>query len=215
MIFNCNFHVLGWINITSFFIVKNILDLIVPTINTITCCLICYLMTQQILTDWRFILFIYAQLAGVYCAQSFGFMIGIISVFNDRFINVIIPASYIILIIFSGFLVPIARIQPWMQVISNISFLKQSFEVTLISLYGMNRCDTAQNEYSFVLDEYGIYTNDVFTRDSLILLTHIIVWRLIFWIILVSKVNKKKVIDRIEVDRIETEDILEEHKGIK
>lgn len=99
------------------------------------------------------------------------------------------------MVVFSGYLVPIAEIKPWLQGLSSISFLKQTYELTLISLYGLGRCESL---HSFVLDEFGIDGEETFLRDSIIILVEILVYRFLFWLILIIKVNKQKAIQRSE-----------------
>lgn len=76
--------------------------------------------------------------------------------------------------------------------------MKMSYELSLFSLYGLNRCESLNYSNSYVLDEFGIDYTETFWRNSVIILVHFLVYRLIFWIILVNKVNKQNTIARPE-----------------
>ena len=77
--------------------------------------------------------------------------------------------------------------------------MKLSYELSLMSLYGLNRCENLHYTNSYVLDEFGIDYTDAFWRNSVVVLVHFLVYRLVFWIILVNKVNKQSYISRPEM----------------
>jgi len=204
-----NEHRNGWINIASFFFVKNIIDLIVPMVNTVSVGGLAFWLTHQVPHAWRFGLFLYGLCALVIASQSLGFVIGIISVFNAKFTVAMMLISYVILIIFSGYLIPLANFKNWVEVLSYISFLKESYEIVLLSLYGMHRCEDMGMDSSYVLDEFGIDNNKGFLRNSLIILGHVLVCRLAFLQIMINKVNKQGHIKRpppLAHDRDEVDD---------
>ncbi|KAI2800358.1 ABC protein, sub ABCG [Blomia tropicalis] len=191
-----NEHRNGWLNINSFFIVKNIVDLVVPTVNTTACALLSYFMTKQVCDCRRFTFFLLSLLTQVICSQSLGFTIGIISIFNNRYTNLMILISYIILIAFSGYLIPMAEIALWLKVFTNLSFMKMTYELTLISIYGLNRCDERGLVHSYVMDMFGIESYYTYWRNMLWIAAHIIAYRLIFWSILAYKVARQRHIIR-------------------
>lgn len=99
----------------------------VPIFNTITCAMLSYFLTFQVYDHWRFLSFLYAQLSSVILSQSLGFAIGVISVFNNRYTTMMILLSYLILIIFSGYLIPMAEIQPWLKGIEKLVEILEYF----------------------------------------------------------------------------------------
>lgn len=78
--------------------------------------------------------------------------------------------------------------------------MKMSYELSLFSLYGLNRCKSMAYSNSYVLDEFDIDYTETFWRNSVIILVHFLVYRLIFWIILITKVNKQNTISRPELN---------------
>ena len=77
--------------------------------------------------------------------------------------------------------------------------MKLSYELSLMSLYGLNRCSDLHFTNSYVMDEFGIDYHESYWRNSVIILAHFLAYRLVFWVILVGKVNKHSYINRPEM----------------
>ncbi|KAJ6215528.1 hypothetical protein RDWZM_010028 [Blomia tropicalis] len=182
-----NEHQNGWLNIGTYFIVKNILDPLVPLINTIICVIIAYLMTNQVVDIYHFIALLYSIMLSVICSQSAGSTIGILSLFNiERYQKILMITLFIIMIAFNGFLIPLNHIALWLNGFVHLSFLKLTYEMALISIYGFGRCQS-----SYVMDEFNIKNDEkLFWINSLIVFIHIIIYRLIFWLIISKKANQ-------------------------
>ncbi|KAF7494885.1 hypothetical protein SSS_00978 [Sarcoptes scabiei] len=159
---------------------------------------------------WRFWLFFHAQLSSVLAAQNLGSLISAVAVIDYGLSKIITFSECILLIIFSGYLMPLARCNVWLKSISFISFIKQSFQMTLISLYGFNRCNTMEStdnnqtiklkqrekqgkqrqEMSFVMREYGLEESfENFWFDTVIIQVHYLLYSLLFWFVLVKHIN--------------------------
>ena len=74
--------------------------------------------------------------------------------------------------------------------------MKMTYELTLISIYGLNRCDERGLVHSYVMDMFGIESYYTYWRNMLWIAAHIIAYRLIFWSILAYKVARQRHIIR-------------------
>lgn len=179
---------------------KTFVELVIPFVNTITYTLIAFFLTQQKWSETRFAFFFFSFFMAVLCAQGLGFMIGIISVFNEKYIYQIAILSYIVLVIFSGYLIPLDKLSDYLRVLSNISFLKQAFELCLYSLYGFERCNNHPQGRSSVLDKHGLDESNVLLVNSLIISGYFLMLRLVVFIIVGFKSNKTTTIDRPDIN---------------
>ena len=104
-------------SINSYFVVKNLFDFITSIVYTTVCVILCYYLTNQTLeTPWRLALYLFSQLTGVLCAQSIGFVIGIVSVFtNSRYTSSLMATIFITLVVLVGYIIPMNDIKPWLK----------------------------------------------------------------------------------------------------
>lgn len=175
---------------------KTLVELVVPFANTMLFAVLAFFLTGQKYSEWRFLLFFFAFFMAVLCAQGLGFMIGIISVFNEKYIHQLAIVSYTVLVVFSGYLMPLDKLGDYPRVLSNISFLKQAFELSLYSIYGFGRCDGHPQGRSSVLAEYGLDGPNVLLINCLIIVGYFLVLRSTVFFILMYKSNKTTTIDR-------------------
>lgn len=189
--------------------------MIAPLLNCFTLCLIIYFFhlkhPMSTLDEWRFGYFFLSQFANVACAQALGRVISVISIQNRKISNLLIFVSIIILIFFGGYLIPLNNDDmQWLWLASNISFLKQSFELALISLYGLFRCSNNNEDNtgyisvlfrygtnetsrssgaaSIVLEHFNIDSIEHFLLDLLLISFHYLIYCFLFWILMLNQV---------------------------
>nr|XP_027194971.1 uncharacterized protein LOC113789612 isoform X1 [Dermatophagoides pteronyssinus] len=196
----CNEHRNGLININSFILAQTVAYMVMPTINTLTCSALAYYLQYPNIDygqpfhqdQWRFWLYFLSQFAGVACAQNLGLVISAISVSNARLANVITFIAAIVLITFAGYLIPVQNYDnTWLRSLTEISFVKQSYQLTLVTWYGLGRCGVANQTRSFVLEQMNLAGEqfDGYERNLLIISIHFTLFFFLFWLIVTQSVS--------------------------
>ncbi|KAH7644841.1 abc transporter g family member 3-like [Dermatophagoides farinae] len=196
----CNEHRNGLININSFIVAETVAYMVMPSINTITCSALAYYLqypnVDYVLPfhqdHWRFWLYFLSQFAGVACAQNLGLVISAISVSNERLANVITFIAAIVLITFAGYLIPVQSYgNTWLRSLAEISFVKQSYQLTLVTWYGLGRCTMANQTRSFVLEQMNLMEEefDGYERNLLIISIQYTLFLFLFWLIVTNSVS--------------------------
>ena len=151
-------------------------------------------MNDQINEMDRMLAYVCICIACVICCQGLAFLIGIVSVTNDKLAMVLISGTYLCLTMLMGFVAPIKNLP--FEGLSHVSFVKHSFENRIIILYGFDRCPELQyNLYRMGLSND---TNEKFWNNWIILGAHTIIFRVMALIVLLFKANPI----RIDLDRI-------------
>ena len=174
--------------------------MVMPSINTITCSALAYYLqypnVDYVLPfhhdHWRFWLYFLSQFAGVACAQNLGLVISAISVSNERLANVITFIAAIVLITFAGYLIPVQSYgNTWLRSLAEISFVKQSYQLTLVTWYGLGRCTMANQTRSFVLEQMNLMEEefDGYERNLLIISIQYTLFLFLFWLIVTNSVS--------------------------
>jgi len=77
-------------------------------------------------------------------ANSLGYLIGIIFARNIQVATTSGVAIFLVLVLFSGFFVPLSTLNVVLRGASYLSFIKLTFESILIIIYGFERCTDSQ-----------------------------------------------------------------------
>lgn len=125
--------------------------------------------------------------AGVLCSQGLGFAIGIIANSNDKLAIVLAVGAYLINVMLCGFFAPIEELPEGLQWITNISFVKQTFEMMLFLVYGFERCGPGL--IPSVLYQINIVEENKFWRNSIVLGFQVINYRFLALFVLLIKAN--------------------------
>ena len=95
---------------------------------------------------------------------------------------------YIILFLFSNYLVPISQLHYSLQYLSDLSIIKLMIESLIIRFYGFDRC--SKREISSVLYFYKL-NDGLYYRNHILLVIQLILLRILVLICLLTK-NKTK-----------------------
>ncbi len=115
-----------------------------------------------------------------------GHLIGIIFNKNNVIAVEIVIGITLFLIMFCNLFLPIKEMTKFFQILSNISYLKFSFNSLLIIFYGFSRCSTDKS--SLVLDKFDLKDELIFTYAENLLI-YCISLRILAFIILYIKTN--------------------------
>ena len=139
----------NWYKVSSYFWAKTIADLPPMLMSNFVLGAIVYPMTGQIPILWRFIVFLSVIcIVGEIC-QSIGMAVGIVISRDIVSASLLTVASAIPVIMFAGFLVRLESMPWYFRPISYISYIRYSFEASLVSIYGFGRCGPSSGQ-SFI-----------------------------------------------------------------
>lgn len=102
--------------------------------------MISYVMTGQMYDMKRFILFTLISILVSFTAQSQGLLIGALFMSNASAAVFLGPISSVPIMLFGGFFVRLTTIPSYLKIFGYTSYLRYSFELMLMSIYGLNRC---------------------------------------------------------------------------
>ena len=147
--------------------------------------LFCWILTFY--NSWMInITYYFALTMVVLCSQRVAQISAIICPNNSKLAMTIAILIITTLIVLGNNLVPIKKFHYFLQALSDLSFIKYSFELIILSIYGFNRC--SQSDISLVLYEFGI-ESQVFWSNVISLLIIFIVLKLITIFSLGLKIN--------------------------
>ncbi|RWS06662.1 ATP-binding cassette sub-family G member 1-like protein [Dinothrombium tinctorium] len=130
----------NWYGVGSYFFGMMLADtpfqIIFPTMYV----MITYYMTGQIRVLWRFESYLLINILIALISQCQGLIMGAIFMHNMTAAVYIGPLTALPLLLFSGFLVKIETIPALLRPLSNLSYVRFSFEGAIISIYGFDRC---------------------------------------------------------------------------
>jgi len=136
--------------------------------------------------------YLYLILFTVLCSQSLGHISGIIFNNNLKIALVLTVALQILFVILGNFLIPIKEFHYSLQLLSEFSYIKYSFECIVIMIYGFNRCSS--EKFSVVL--YKLDVEDEKFWSNLYLLLLFIAMRFISLIALIMKTKNFSIYKR-------------------
>ena len=132
--------------------------------------------------------YLLSMILSTLCSQGMSYAFSIISTKNLRTTLILGIGGNLLNTLFSGFLLPVAEMNRFMQFIANISYVKASFESQIYAIYGFNRCDAQLNHYSSILYRMKL-TEDSFQMNMTLLVMQTIFWRVFALICLIVKTN--------------------------
>ncbi|CAG2183135.1 unnamed protein product, partial [Oppiella nova] len=156
----------------------NLVDAFLGAVITVVFSVTIYLVTAQIgaLYEKRFGYYLLSMILSTLCSQGMSYTFSIISTKNLRTTLILGIGGNLLNTLFSGFLLPVAEMNRFMQFIANISYVKASFESQIYAIYGFNRCDAQLNHYSSILYRMKL-TEDSFQMNMTLLVMQTIFWR--------------------------------------
>ncbi|XP_034951869.1 ATP-binding cassette sub-family G member 1 [Chelonus insularis] len=186
----------NWYHLRTYyiaFLIANIpIYILDPAVNTS----IAYLMTNQPLDWYRFLMFGLTGMVIILVAESIGLLLGtMFNPINGTFIGSIITCA---MLLFAGFLVLLRHMSFVMYSISYLSYLRYSLEALVQVVYGFNReklpCpdNIIYCHYrmpSMILNEFNL-TEDRFWFDICILLSYFVIFRFIGYFTLKRKLSR-------------------------
>ncbi|XP_066142212.1 ATP-binding cassette sub-family G member 4 [Euwallacea fornicatus] len=130
-------HLNYWYSLKAYYFAKTLAD--VPFQIILTTCYIVgvYFITDQPLDPTRFFMFLLIAVLTALVSQSFGLLVG--AGFNIESGVFLGPISTIPMVLFSGFFAKLEDIPFYFQWLPYISYVKYSFEGTMVAIYGLNR----------------------------------------------------------------------------
>ncbi|XP_060530467.1 ATP-binding cassette sub-family G member 4 isoform X2 [Cylas formicarius] len=130
-------HLNYWYSLKSYYFAKTVADIPFQIILT-TCYIVgVYLITSQPLEPTRFSMFLLIAVLTALVSQSFGLLIGSgLNIESGVFLG---PISTIPMVLFSGFFANLDDIPQYLQWLPYLSYVKYSFEGSMIAIYGLNR----------------------------------------------------------------------------
>nr|XP_027196007.1 ATP-binding cassette sub-family G member 1-like isoform X2 [Dermatophagoides pteronyssinus] len=130
----------GWYSFSSYFLAKNLTNLLPTILLPILYGSTTYMITNQYFETWRFLYFIALVVMISLVADGIGLTISAIFVHNVNAASIFAATSQIPLLLFTGFLVQIDQLPRIIQPLTYLSFYRLFFESTVITFYGFNRC---------------------------------------------------------------------------
>ncbi|KAF7495524.1 ATP-binding cassette sub-family G member 1 [Sarcoptes scabiei] len=130
----------GWYSFSSYFLAKNLTNLIPTIVLPIIFGSSTYFITHQIWEPWRFYYFILLLVLIALVADGVGIAVSALFVHNVNAASIFAATSQIPLLLFTGLLVQIDTLPKFLQPFTYLSYYRLFFEATVIVFYGYNRC---------------------------------------------------------------------------
>ncbi|KAI7815553.1 ABC subfamily G member 4, partial [Rhyzopertha dominica] len=130
-------HLNYWYSLKAYYFAKTLAD--IPFQIILTACYVMgvYYLTSQPLEVTRFAMVLLIAVLTALVSQSFGLLVG--AAFNVEGGVFLGPISSIPMVLFSGFFANLDDIPYYLSWLPYISYVKYSFEGTMISIYGLDR----------------------------------------------------------------------------
>ncbi|XP_050308153.1 ATP-binding cassette sub-family G member 4 [Anthonomus grandis grandis] len=130
-------HLNYWYSLKAYYFAKTLAD--IPFQIALTTCYIVgvYFITDQPLDPTRFFMFLLIAVLTALVSQSFGLLVG--AAFNIESGVFLGPISTIPMVLFSGFFAKLQDIPFYFQWLPYLSYVKYSFEGTMVAIYGLDR----------------------------------------------------------------------------
>ncbi|XP_054157346.1 uncharacterized protein LOC128955701 [Oppia nitens] len=175
-----------WYSTGSYYMAKNIVELIPTIIFSINYAFINYYISGQLFDMTRIFLYTFIIIFGMLCSQGFGYLVGIICIKSEQLAIGVSIGLYLMLCMFCNIFTPLNEMPQIFLIISDISFNKFVFYSVLIIIYGFDRCPKGQ--LSIVMHKYTM-VDDLFYIYAKYLVIYAISLRILAFIVLYFKVN--------------------------
>lgn len=130
-------HLNYWYSVKSYYLAKTLADIPFQIILTVSFILGVYYLTSQPLEAVRFGMVLGIGTLTALVSQSFGLLIGAgFDIESGVFLG---PITTIPMVLFSGFFAKLDDIPPYLSWLSYVTYVRYSFEGTMIAIYGLNR----------------------------------------------------------------------------
>ncbi|XP_017879123.1 ATP-binding cassette sub-family G member 4 isoform X2 [Ceratina calcarata] len=186
-------HLNYWYSVKSYYLARTLADVPFQIVYSIAYVVIVYFMTSQPLETNRFLMYLTICILTALVSQSIGLVIGsAMSVETGVFIG---PVSSVPIILFSGFFVNFDAIPKYLKFLSYVSYVRFSFEGTMISVYGYDRaklkCSEAYCHFKSPLKflEEMSMQDAVFWVDAVALTGFLLILRVIAYFVLRLKLR--------------------------
>jgi len=130
-------HLNYWYSLKAYYLAKTLADIPFQVVFPAVYLLVVYLMTSQPLSLYRFLMVLAVSIGTSSVAQGVGLLVGAAA--NIQVAVFLAPAATIPFLLFAGFFVNISAIPVYMRWMSYLSFMRYSFEGSLVAIYGLER----------------------------------------------------------------------------
>jgi hypothetical protein len=136
----------------------------------------------------RFLMYNLAGVLSIFNIQGMAYLVSITSARNLKVALCLAIAGTMIHSLFSGFFIPASSFNPVMRVFAEWTMTKVGFELIMISIYGMNRCDPKDSKWSMIMYQLDYDRLDAWEliKNTLI---QIVAWRILALLALVWLAN--------------------------
>ncbi|KPM07160.1 ABC transporter-like protein 12 [Sarcoptes scabiei] len=153
----------GWYSLKSYYVARNISDLPPILFFPILYGTISYFLTYQLFEWHRFFLFISILICVASLGQGLGFVVSAYFVKDVTSSTVVGGVINIPLLLFTGLLVKISVMPEYFRPVTYLSYFRLAFEALLVSIYGLDRCDSIEPiTYSDLKEQLGEEVIDMY-----------------------------------------------------
>ncbi|XP_054159278.1 ATP-binding cassette sub-family G member 4-like [Oppia nitens] len=210
-----NEHHNKWYSTSSYFWSKFMLEIPVSIVISYVYSFIIYYGTGQLSDAYRYAYFTLIVTFGMSIANSAGTLVGIIFARSFQVATTSGVVLFLVLVLLSGFFVPLTIQHEIIRSSSYLSFIKLTFEAIMVSIYGIDRCESTQ--ISIMLHQLELNDDDL-TINSYWIVGHLIVWRLLALLALIYRANDWSIANLIQrqnkAKQLTTTTVMTDNKSI-
>ncbi|CAG2109311.1 unnamed protein product [Medioppia subpectinata] len=206
-----NEHHNKWYSTSSYFWAKSMVEIPVSVLIAYVYSFIIYYGTGQPDQTFRYIYFTLITTCGMIISNSTGYLLGIIFARNYQVATTSGVALFLVLVLLSGFFVPLTIQHVIVRGASYVSFTKIIFESILITLYGFDRC--SESQMPILLHQLKL--SDTQMKENMYwIIGHLIFWRLLALVVLIMRANEFKLSFLRRKQRLDSIETMHDKKSI-